>query len=86
MYMYFPGSPSASILSDVARIQSRLDDLPTSQWKIGGLESEVRNGQNKKRLKDFEAQDEVQRKEMQKKNMILPIGQMFYDKLKLNSY
>lgn len=55
MYMYFPGTPAASILSDVARIQSRLDDLPTSQWKIGGLESEVRKGQNKKRLKVFEA-------------------------------
>lgn len=53
MYMYFPGSPSASILSDVARIQSRLDDLPTSQWKIGGLGSEVRNGQNKKKIKSF---------------------------------
>lgn len=53
MYMYIPGSPSASILSDVARIQSRLDDLQTSQWKIGGLGSEVRNWQNKKKDSKF---------------------------------
>lgn len=69
--MYIPGSPSASILSDVASIQSRLDDLPTSQWRIGGLGSEVSILKGEK-IKSLCSIGSGTRKKGYRKKLILP--------------
>lgn len=74
--MYIPGSPSASILSDVASIQTRLDDLPTSQWKIGGPGSEVSILKEQK-LKVCVAQDQVLEKKDTEIYMILPRSHVY---------